>query len=356
MGRTSKKAEIIITAKDRASGSLHKVRESSEAVASSFKAIALAGAAAAAAFTAIAVKAVKASVEQETGIRRLDAALQRVGDSYSDASAEIEAFASAQQATTRYGDETTRQVLQQLVQLTGDYSAATLRATALIEDMAESGMSLDGATRAVGMALAGNVQALGRYVPELRGLSQAQVDAMTSAERQRLVLDALAAQYGGTAAAIAPLDLAMARVANKAGDVEQAFGDALKASGALESGGGAIIDSLSDFERWVQANGQGISRGFLAMLGPPLEALGLMAQSVAGIVEILQTLPALASSVEVSLQGAALLWTRITGSQEEYLDAQDRARRSIRDMTSEWGRSADAVLATDEALEQFHAL
>ena len=64
--------------------------------------------------------ATKSAIEQEEGIRRLDASLRTLGTSYDAQKEKIEAAASALQDKTNYGDEASREAISRLVAITGD--------------------------------------------------------------------------------------------------------------------------------------------------------------------------------------------------------------------------------------------
>ncbi len=349
-------AEIVIKGKDKASPALRKITAAANKTAESFAVVAKATAAAGVAFAAMTAKAVADSNAQETALRKLDHALVGVGSSYAEAEKSIAAFASVQQATTRFGDDETQKVLTQLIQLTGSYSDSTLRAASVIEDMAESGMSLDGATRAVGQAMAGNVQALGRYVPSLRGMAQAQVDALSAQERESLVLDALEGQYGGMAKAIDPVAQKLANLGNTLGDVSEAFGLAVKSGGGLEAGMDNVLTALQDLETWISANHQFISDTFVSMVKPAAMAFGLFAMSVKGLIQSFQLLSPIVDHMSAGMATAEASWIRLTGTQDEWFAALDRSHAAWKLSNQSWDDAESGITKTEQAYVRLMAV
>jgi len=323
-------AEIVIKGTDKASPALRKVKTSADYATEAFALLAKAAAAAGVAFAAMAVKSVLASNAQETSIRKLDAALKKVGSSYALAGAEINKFASAQQDSTRFGDDQTQRVLTQLIQLTGDYGSETLRAAAVIQDMAESGMSLDGATRAVGMALAGNVQALGRYVPALRGLAQSTLDAMTATERQELVLKALEGQYAGTASSIDPLDQRLANISNTLGDVSEAFGLAIKGSEDLDGATSELLQTLKDTESAIKRNDKEIAAIAGALIRTVVPAIESALNSLNEWEDTLRTLLRIHPLFSVSMVYYDVLFGKVGSSAKKAADEAGRFAIELR--------------------------
>ena len=69
-------------------------------------------------------ESVKAASEQERVFNLLGQAMATVGVKYNDVGRELQTMLSHLQATTKYGDDATADVLQKLTVITGDYNSA----------------------------------------------------------------------------------------------------------------------------------------------------------------------------------------------------------------------------------------
>ncbi len=266
-------------------------------------------------FLAFSTRAVKASSDQATGIAQLDRALKAAGTSYAEAGESIEQFAAHQQATTRYGDDETRRVLTNLVQLTGSYGSHTLTAARAVQDMAEGAqMPLNAASRLVSQAIAGNISSLTRYIPSLRGMKSETFAALDATERTRVVVDALSGTFGGAATAIDDTALAMAQVRNRLGDVVEEFGDAIRESGQFAQGLRGLERGLQALEKHIQDNGEAISAAFVTITGAATKALLLMGDSVSGLIQLFMVT---AAAVAPIIERLDLLWQVATGDESE---------------------------------------
>lgn len=99
--------------------------------------------------------AVEESLKEAEALRTLKFAVESTGASWDTARGQIEAFASAQQASTRFDDTVTFEVLGKLQRATGDLGQA-MSATALAQDIAAaSGKSLADTTQIINGLLTG---------------------------------------------------------------------------------------------------------------------------------------------------------------------------------------------------------
>lgn len=184
-----------------------------------------------------------ASLEQEGVTSRLQGALERSGRSWAESRAEIEAYAAAQQAATTTGDEATLASLARLVDLTAGIGASTeqlLGWQRLATDVAAAtGKSLEEATTAVAKAAAGNVEAIGELIPGLRTAAQEAARVGDASDRAAFALAALDDTFGGAARSANGVQIALARIANGAGDAAQALGHIITTNQV-------VADSLND--------------------------------------------------------------------------------------------------------------
>lgn len=110
--------------------------------------------------------AVNQASEAEWTFKKLSFAVEKSGLSWTDSKDRIDEFLKKIKETTAYQDEEAAEVLQKLLLHTNDLSQAFI-GSKLAMDIASRGLyDLSGATRIVGMALAGNIEALSRFMPE----------------------------------------------------------------------------------------------------------------------------------------------------------------------------------------------
>ena len=144
-------------------------------------------------------ESIKLASEQEAIFKKLETATNLTGKSYDNLSDSLKSYLAELQATTEYGDTETAAALTQMTQLSGDFDAS-LKGLPIALDLAATGLfSLETASKYVGMALAGNVEMLGRYIPELKSTVTPQLKLMSAAEKTAFAMDLLQKKFGGTA-------------------------------------------------------------------------------------------------------------------------------------------------------------
>lgn len=144
-------------------------------------------------------ESIQQAAEEEEAMKRLGTALGNVGVSFKEESGRIGEFLKSMQATTTYGDTEMAVALQNLVLYTGDLDAA-MKGSKVAADLAASGMfDLDTASKNVGMAMTGNVEMLGRYIPEFRNLDAVLGENATASEKAEYAMKILNEKFGGTA-------------------------------------------------------------------------------------------------------------------------------------------------------------
>jgi len=166
------------------------------------------------------------AIEQEKTFRTLQSAIELTGKSYSKASSQLNNLFNELQRTTVYGDTETARVLQQLITLTGDYEGS-IKNLPIVLDMASSGLfDVNTAARYVGMAMSGNIEMLGRYIPELKASNNEHIKLMNTQEKAAYAMDILREKFAGfaekelqtTAGQIKQLE-------NYWGDLKESLGD-----------------------------------------------------------------------------------------------------------------------------------
>ncbi len=312
----TRELKVRIKGEDKVSAVFGSVSQSSSKTAGSMqllstgvKGVGIAFGAAATAggvFLAFSTKAVKASAEQATGIAKLDNALKRNGSSYMEAAEGIEEFAAQQQATTRFGDDETRVVLTNLINLTGNYSEDTIKAARAVQDLAEGGqMPMASASRLVSQAIAGNISSLTRYIPSLKGMKAETFAAMDITERTTIVVDALGGAFGGAAEAIDPVTQKMANLRNTSGDVVEAFGDAIREGGAFEVVLDTMLGTLGDLKTMIEDNEDAIRDTFVAAMVAGVGPAQFMLFTIKGLHQAIVTMVQLAQPMMKVLEASA---------------------------------------------------
>jgi hypothetical protein len=208
---------VLIQAKDNASREFKNVESNMgkmvQGIQQHRRAIGMAMTAMGAAITGIAALSVQSAFDQEKGIRQLDVALQKVGTSYEQQKAQIEAVVAAQQNKTNFGDEEQRDALRELILVSGNYDDAMKALVPTMELAAGKEMDLGAAATLVARAISGEESALNRY-----GVSVEKGADSTE------VLSAIMAKFQGQAEAAAD---PMTQLKNRVGDLFQAMGTAL---------------------------------------------------------------------------------------------------------------------------------
>jgi len=169
---------------------------------------------------------VGASIKQEEIFRKLQTSTELAGKKWKDAKGELDGLFASLQATTRYGDTDSAQMLTKLIEFTGDYETA-VKNLPLVLDMASTSMfDAQSASRYLGMALSGNVEMLGRYIPELKTSNNELLKNMTNAEKAEYAMNLLNEKFGGAAQKDLETTIGQyQQIQNYMGDIGETIGD-----------------------------------------------------------------------------------------------------------------------------------
>lgn len=116
-------------------------------------------------------KGVQGALEEERAFKRLEIAIGNTGVAYSKVKNNLDQYFNQLERTTRFTDDEAANALSKLLQVTGDYNNA-IKGLPIVLNMTAGGMmEVEQAGRIVGMALEGNIEALGRLLPEFRGIN-----------------------------------------------------------------------------------------------------------------------------------------------------------------------------------------
>ena len=132
---------------------------------------------------------------------RVGFSAEKLGYDFNAIKPYVDAFAESMLKTTRVSDELAKESLAKILEFTPDIEAG-MNGVRLATDMtAKKFGDMDSNLRYVGMAMNGNVEILGRWVPELKNLDEKLGKNATSAEKTAYALDILNKKFGGAAAA-----------------------------------------------------------------------------------------------------------------------------------------------------------
>ena len=226
---------------DKASGRLTR---SAGALATGIGLVAAGATAAAAGLAA----ASRQALEQERVMQRLEHSLQGVGIAYEESENQLAGFFAQQQRLTRFGDDQTAEMLNQIALATaalGPGMDDLFRYTRLAQDVAEAtGRGVEGSARIVAQAAAGNTRSLMELVPAYRD-NLRELNKLTDASaRGAEAIAILDESFGGAAESINPFDRALARLSNGAGDAVEALGDLVVQSPEVAAGVDGMADSV----------------------------------------------------------------------------------------------------------------
>lgn len=139
------------------------------------------------------------AAEAEEVYNRLKNAIELTGQSYADVKESVVAFTAEMQNNSRFNDEEAARVLQKMTQLTSSLGKG-MQGARLALDMAASGIfDVDTAARMLSQAMEGNVEVLGRYIPELKASAKHITDNMSAAEKWAIAQEILNQKFSGMA-------------------------------------------------------------------------------------------------------------------------------------------------------------
>ncbi len=341
-----------IRARDRASRQINKVEGRLKRLSKTAGALGrrFGGAAAVggAAFLAFSAKAVQLASKQATVNKRLRLAIDRVGGSYDDASRDIKAFQNEMQATTKFGDDEMAVVLTTLTSLTGSFGKETFDAARTVADFAEGAMvPMASAGRLVSQAIAGNIAALTRYIPSLKGTDSATFALKDITERTAVVVDALASAFGGSAKAISASEQGLANLKNTSGDVLEAFGKMVIELGNIAGKTDTVIAGLQAMERHFNVTERGVSR-FADSGDAALKAFGTRLNR--GVVDTGEFNDTLARLESAGINVSNVFATKLTVFLDAYNKAANKATEATKAFKDEQAGFARAAQIASGAL------
>jgi len=151
--------------------------------------------------TAFLKSSVREAAEAEQIQNRLKFALENVGYQWEKVEGAIENYAEAVERSTRFSNDEAKKALSDMLMYTRDLEKAQKASTLAMDMSVRTGQDVASTTRLIGMALSGNVEMLGRYLPEFRNLDAVLGENATAAEKAAYAWNKLQEKFGGTAQA-----------------------------------------------------------------------------------------------------------------------------------------------------------
>jgi hypothetical protein len=145
------------------------------------------------------VASVKQAMNAEVELNNLKSAVVTLGGSWADLEKPMKAYSDTLEEITLFSSGEVSNVMEKLITLTSDAENAW-KNTGIVLDIASTGlMNTEGASKAVAMAMEGNIQALGRFIPELKGVNKEVLANKTQAEKAAYAMQLLNDKFGGRA-------------------------------------------------------------------------------------------------------------------------------------------------------------
>lgn len=358
--------------------SLNKLGKVGSTAMAGVAAAAAAAAAATAGFVALSLKAADVASKQEDGARALQGTIEQLGINYETASKRIEAFATAQQNLTVFGDDESRAVFENLIRLTGEFGDATERAAKLSLDMAQKlKITAKAASRQLGQAMNGNLGLLKKQIPALAEYTKKQLEAMSAEQRHTLVLNAVEGVFGGASEQISSFTQLSANLQNTLGDLVEAYGDTIIKSEGFKAVAEDTLGSLQGLTDWVVEKGPQLTEVWNRMSDAMLTAMGhlkdmpdtfkSMGLAVEGfgeifkgvwnpLVDAVSGIAMLFAGFDVAVAASSLAFTKVVNGVMTVVDELKKAYRvavSLGFLFTTWQKLQDPNIPNGAALEFF---
>lgn len=184
-------------------------------------------------------KLIESANKQEDAVNKLNSALLISGDYSAAASKDLQNFASNLQQVTKFGDETTLEMLSLAKAFGATNEEAKKVVTAAADLSVAASISLTEATRRIGRTFSGSIDDVSKFATSIKGLTKEQLASGQAA-------DELIKSIGGAAQAeLNTFSGAATKTAN-------AFGDLLEEIGFYITKNPLVIDSIKkQGESWV---------------------------------------------------------------------------------------------------------
>lgn len=286
-------SKIIKEVQDDARGAGANIKKGFEDALPASKALAVGVAAIGAAAVGFGVMSVKAFMEAEDASAQLDAVLKSTGNAAGITKDQLLDQATALQSVTKFSDEAVQATQAMLLTFTNIKGGVMQEATQTALDMAQA-LGMDGSQAAMQLGKALNDPAQGlsklmrvgvQFTEEQQKQITAMADAGDAAGAQRLMLEELNKEFGGSATA------AGATYAGQLEILKNTFGDLQETVGKFILD--AIKPMMTAFSGWLkQVNESG---GLMAWFGEQIDKNKPIIMAVAGAI-LVGLLPALVAA------------------------------------------------------------
>ena len=236
---------------------------------------------------------INASIEQEKIFKVLQTSIEITGENYDLLAGQINRSFASLQKMTQFGDTESAAVLTTLIQLTSDYKKS-MDVLPLVLDIGASGLfDVGTAARYVAMGLEGNIEMMGRYIPEFRAANNEWLKGASQAEKVGFFIQKLNEKFGGTAQKnIETTAGSFQQLNNRVGDLSEAIGDKLTpAITDFNKESLITIDNLTVLVEHIKiehGEGKGLSR-LLKLLLQAAPQFAILSKTVDILNQFLQT-------------------------------------------------------------------
>ena len=275
---------------------------------------------------------VEAADESEAAQRKLAQALSNTGQLSAETVAAFDEQAAAMQAMTTLDDDavTGQQALAVALGATAREALDLVPAAADLS--AAVGIGLDEATRALTLSLEGNIGMLGRYVPAVRDMTDAQLASGAA-------VDLVAQKFGGFAGQEAEtLTGAMTQMRNAFGDIVEELGKAITQNEDVRKAVEGVTKVFRLLEKAVTENRDRIGSFVSRALAGLVQMLGFMVSVIGDAVKSWSLFKGTLMETAIAFAEFEVWLNRTTGS--EWLEENERRLKSLRQMTREQASNA----------------
>lgn len=272
---------------------------------------------------ALGATSLRAFMQQERSIARVEAALAATGGAVGLTSGQLQIMASELQKVSTFGDEDILENLTAgLLRFTSITGTEFVRAQELAVDMAaQTGASLEQVARQIGLALespADGLTLLRRsgvvFGKETEAAVKQLAEAGKTAEAQGVLFEGLAERFGGAAQAMArTTEGELTQINNAWGDFQEQLGAVI--AEVLPP----LTELLRDLVAWLQdldpqTVAWAVAIGAVAAaLGPAIAGLGLMVAGIGAMLPVIATLGTAIMGLVAASGPLGLLALAVTG-------------------------------------------
>lgn len=267
---------VVLSVVDKASADLKSFDDNLDGIITKLGKFATAGAFLGGVTTAF-TKSIQASADQELAMKRLELTLKSNGIAWDTANEKINDWIDSLEKSTMYSDDQLIPALQKMMTYTND-TALAMQSVEIAMNMASTGIiDFDTAVRVMGQTINGNTEIIKRYVPELRDVNFEMLGMYNQTEQVEYIMGILGDKFQGMS------DGEVKTLKGAMQNLGDAFDDMLKALSenmlpAVESAVEWFTDLLEAVNDVEEAH-----RGFIAVAGNTVVALGSLALGLAGV-------------------------------------------------------------------------